>query len=403
MAKKYNVEINGIKYFKKSKVIGHGINNEPIIKTFYGKGEKDADRQIEEYEDRIKKGLVVNRDNLTIAQFMEKWLFDVLHNSKNIKSASFDKHETNYRLYIKNSKLGCFQLNNVNSKMIQEYYNKLFNEQGKTSCKIFDLNKTLRKFFTYCISEHLILDNPCSLSKIEIPGNADGDEDDTEIEENQITVFDDDDLKQLQNNIIYKEGENNTFNISIQLCLMTGLRKGELLGLKRKFVDLDKCTIKVRNTLKLVKEFKSKDEHTRTLKLIRPKTKTSIRDVPFPNTLKPVLKKYFVEQEKKYKNLGLKFDGESLIFTTETCNPIDLNNHNKQWERFLSNNEIEYKKFHSLRDTYATTLIRRGAKIFEVKELLGHSTIKTTERYYIFCFPEDKSKTVNLISDLVTY
>ena len=55
-----------------------------------------------------------------------------------------------------------------------------------------------------------------------------------------------------------------------------------------------------------------------------------------------------------------------------------------------------------MRDTYATTLVRRGAKLHDVKALLGHSSIKITEKYYVFVFPEDKSKTANLLNDLIS-
>ena len=54
MAKKYNCEINGKQYFRKTKVVGHDCNGKPIRKTFYGDGEKDADKQIEEYMSKRK-------------------------------------------------------------------------------------------------------------------------------------------------------------------------------------------------------------------------------------------------------------------------------------------------------------------------------------------------------------
>lgn len=78
-----------------------------------------------------------------------------------------------------------------------------------------------------------------------------------------------------------------------------------------------------------------------------------------------------------------------------------MTNFSRAWKRFLQRNKINYKKPHSMRDTYVTTLIRRGAKIHDIKDLLRHSTIKITEKYYLFVFPEDKSKTANLIEDLV--
>lgn len=183
MAKKYNCTINGVQYFKKSKVIGHDINGKPIRKYFYGDGEKDADRQIEEFMNKLRSGLNVNTEALTIEQAMYQWLFDVRLHSKNIKSASFEKDECNYRNYIKGATIGSMRVQNAVSLPFQRYYNELYikgykfyNEKTKqfeyrkvSSNKIFDINKTLRAFFTYCIKAHYTLSNPCTLSNIEIP------------------------------------------------------------------------------------------------------------------------------------------------------------------------------------------------------------------------------------------
>ena len=413
MAKKYNCTKNGINYFRKTKVIGHKPNGKPIIKEFYGDGEKDADRQIEEYMQKLKSGLNVEAESLTVEEGMYQWLFNVLLHSKNKKSASFEKHECNYRNYIRNRKIGCIKIQNAVSMPFQLYYNELY-EKGidikdvKTntvkhfevsSDKIFDLNKTLRCFFTYCINQHYTIDNPCSMKNIEIPGNADGEEDETDIEGKDIQVFDDDEIQILKNNIVYESGQNNTLNVLIQLDLVSGLRLGELLGLKKKF--LIKYIAKVRNTLKNVKVFDSATSWHRELKLIRPKSDSSIRDVNIPIPFWNTIELYLEEQEEKWARNGLEFNDDSLLFTTETCKPINSTNFNRAWKRFLKRSKVNYKKPHSMRDTYATTLIRRGAKIHDVKELLGHSSIKITEKYYIFVFPDDKSKTVSLLDDLV--
>ncbi len=413
MAKKYNCEKNGIPYFRKTKTIGHKSDGTPVKKEFYGDGEKDCDRQIEEYMDKIKSGLNISIENLTIEQGMHIWLFDVLLHSKNIKSASFEKHECNYRHYIKNREIGYIKIQNAISLPFQRYYNDLykngiylFNSTTKekkhvsvSSNKIFDLNKTLRAFFSYCVKEHYTLDNPCLLSKIEIPGNADGEEDETD-EGNDIQVFNEQELNIIKNNLKYIENQNNTFNIMIQLGFITGLRIGELLGLKKKFIT--NSIIKVRNTLKKAKVYDTADTYHRELKLIRPKSKTSIRTVNYPENFYSILKLYFKEQEKKWEKNNLTFNDDSLIFTTQNCKPIDSANFNRAWRRFLKRIEIPYKKPHSIRDLYATTLVRRGAKLHDVKSMLGHSSIQITEKYYIFVFPEDKSKTANLIRDFVS-
>lgn len=412
MAKKYNYTKNGIQYFRKTKTIGYDINGKPKKKEFYGNGEKDCDRKIEEYMQKLKDGINVKAEKMTIEQGMHYWLFNVLINSRDMKSATFDKHECNYRNYIKNREIGYILIQNAVSKPFQNYYNDLYKNgidiidlksnkvQHKevSTNKIFDLNKTLRSFFTWCISEKITLDNPCTLSHIRLPGNADGFEDETDEGEN-IQAFSDEEIKSITDNLKYKINENNTFNVAIMLDLITGLRLGELLGMKRKFVS--KYIVKVRNTLKRVKIYDDDINWHRETKLIRPKSKSSIRDIPFPIPFFDTLELYFKEQEKKWKESNLKFDDNSLLFTTETCNPIDMKNFSRSWERFLKRAKLEKKKPHSIRDTYATTLIRRGANIHDVKALLGHSSIKITEKYYIFVFPDDKSKTASLLDDLI--
>lgn len=415
MATKYNCEINGIKYFRKTKTIGYNENGKAVKKPFYGDGEKDCDRKIEEYMKQLKNGINMDFQKASIEQLMYDWLFNVLIKSSTSKSSSFEKHESNYRLYVKNSPIGCLSASNITSKPIQLYYNELFekglqtlNKNGElvakkvSSEKIFDINKTLRLFFTYCISQNYRKDNPCTLKKISIPGNADiDDEDDDSIFDFNIQAFDDEEVNTIKQNLKYEDNKNNTFNVAILTDLVSGLRKGELLGLQQKYVDLVNCRIRIRWTLKLVKVYDSPTTYHRELKLIKPKSKSSIREISFPKSLAPILKQYFSEQEQKWNENGLEFTDESLIFTTKTCKAIDTMNFSRAWERFLKRINIKYKKPHSIRDTYATTLIRRGASIHDVKALLGHSSIKITEKYYIYVFPEDKSSTANLISDFV--
>lgn len=413
MATKYNCEKNGIKYFRKTKTIGYDFSGNPIKKEFYGNGEKDVNKQIEEFMEKKKNGLDINMSKLTVEQAMHQWLFDVLLLSKNIKSSSFEKHESNYRLYIKNQKIGYLNVQTAIPLPFQKYYNELYQKghfitnstTGKkelksvSSSKIFDLNKTLRTFFSYCVKQHYILDNPCTLNHIEIPGNADGDEDYEDTEGNNIQAFSDDEIKIIIDNLAYIDMKDNTFNTMVMLDIVTGLRSGELRGLKKKF--LKENLVKVRNTLKNTKIYENPNKYHRELKLIKPKSVSSIRDVNFPTNIYPMLEKYLKEQENKWKKQGLIFNDDSLLFTTISCSPIESSNFRRAWQRFLKRIKIDYKKPHSIRDTYATTLIRKGANITTVKELLGHSSIKITEKYYIYVFPDDKSETANLMNDLI--
>ncbi len=113
------------------------------------------------------------------------------------------------------------------------------------------------------------------------------------------------------------------------------------------------------------------------------------------------MKLYFIEQEEKWLKNGLHFNDDSLLFTTNTCQPIDPSNFYKSWKRFLKKCDMEFRKFHSLRDTYATFLFRRGATLTDVRDLLGHKSISTTEKYYIYVFPESKKKAASYANELI--
>lgn len=245
MAKKYNCIKNGVQYFRKTKTIGHDKNNKPIKKEFYGDGEKDCLAKIEEYMNFLKNGVPADFFSVTIEQLMHIWLFEVLMHSNKVASASFEKHETNYRLYIEGSQIGFLTVYDIVSMPIQKYYNKAYNDglpftnkdgiieiKKLSSDKIFDINKTLRKFFNWAITQHYLQENPCSLNVIEIPGDSDGEEDEIE-EENDIQAFSDKELKQILHNLEYKSNEDNTFSVSVHFDFITGLRKGELFRYKK--------------------------------------------------------------------------------------------------------------------------------------------------------------------------
>lgn len=411
MAVKTNCIINGIKYFKKTKTIGHRSDGSPIKKLFYGKSEKEANQKIEEFMNLMKRGVPIDFYDITVEQLMYSWLWNVLFPSIKTKSASFEKHEGNYRLYIKDKDIGHLTVYDICTQPIQLYYNKLYNtgvvkknRKGEmelttlTTDKIFDINKTLRKFFNYCRLQHYIIENPCSLERIEIPGDADDFDED---EVNDIQVFSDEEMKIIRPNLKIKGNEDNTIRFAIQLDFISGLRRGELFALTKRNIDLENCKIKVRKTLSRVKVFTDSENYYREIRLKSPKTPCSIRDVDFPPEMIPLFMMYFQEQEKKYFKLGIKFNDDSLLFTTESCKPIDPSNFYRTWQKFLKDIKVNFKKPHSIRDTYATTLFRNGAKLTDVRDLLGQSSITTTEKYYIFVFPADKKETVKLITCMI--
>ena len=396
MARKYNYEKNGIQYYRKTKTIGHDIKGNPVKKEFYGDGEKDCDRQIEEYMNNLKLGLPMNYEKITLAMAMHSWLFDVLFHADDFKSASFEKNETNYRLYIKNSPMAILPIYNMVSLPIQQWYNDLY-ENGVSTTKIEDINKTLSTFFSYEVTQNMLKYNPCGEKRIRIPGNSE-----TDIEkldkDNEVLFLSDDEIETIKNNLDF----DNKLHVAILLSLLHMLREGEILGLGIKYVDTtNNKNIKIRQILTRAKIYNKDGTFKRVLRLSTPKSKTSIRTVPFVDEFIPIMEKHIENQKKLYKDNNKKWDENSLLFLTSTLNFWEPKNFRTAWERFLKSCGLPKYKFHILRHTGASLLFRAGARLEEVQELMGHEDSEITRKIYLHFHPEDKRESINKMSYLM--
>ncbi len=393
MAVKTNIEINGIKYFQKTYTIGRDANGKPIRKKFYGKSEKDALKKLKEYKDSLELGLIIDK-NAFLLPVMKTWLYEVVHVSKDIKPATFDRYEGIFRNYIKNSPLANELLKDVKSITIQKYYNKL-SKDGKTYNQIFNLNKLLKKFFFYAVDEGYLLKNPCSSKKIVIPGKSTPSESFKDDEEYDVIIFNDEDIAR----IITASEDSQIKNLAL-VCLATGMRRGECLGLKWSDIDYVNNEISIKRMVATVKIIEDENKSERKTIVQSTKTKGSVRTIPLPSSLKPILRKLKVMQNKDILKAGDSFPEENndFIFLSSTGNLLDTSNLSRSWERFLKRNEISYKKLHALRHTYATKQFENDVPLKTVSVLLGHSNINITADIYTHVLKKHKEKSIDILS-----
>ena len=369
MAKKTNVLINGKEYYRITKTVGHKADGTAIRKPFYGEGKKEAEEKAEEYMNKIKNGMALDFESVTIDELIYKWLFQVKKNE--IKPSSFQSYEGTYRNYIKDSDISGLRVYTTKSIQIQEYYNKL--SKDKTYSQIKKLNKLLKQFFFYAEREGFILKNPCS--NITIPGNSV-----KKSVKSEIDYFNEDEITKIK-----EAFKGHKFENLILVALGTGLRQGELLALKWKNVHLDKKYLDVKETVKKVYVFD--DNGKKELQTIynTPKTSNSIRKVDLPDKLVSLLS----NMEKS----------SEFVFS-ENGEPISAKTLFGNWKKTLSKTDVPYKKFHSLRHTYATMLLSRGVDLRTVQDLMGHSDITITQ-IYLHVLPKTKTDAVNRINSLL--
>ncbi len=157
----------------------------------------------------------------------------------------------------------------------------------------------------------------------------------------------------------------------IELALFTGMRRGEIVGLKWSDINFDKQCL-VKRSIYKPKGEKSIEKD--------PKSHSSFRTIAIPNCLCETLKKYKKSQDQYSLSLA-NWQNLNYIFTDDIGNVMNTQTPTKQFSHFLDRHNIRHLKFHCLRHTSATLLLSNGCDIKTVSARLGHSSIDTTNIY----------------------
>lgn len=373
MARKTNFSVNGKEYYRVTRTVGKKADGTAIRKTFYGTGINEANEKADEYINNINNGLVSNYENITLNELMHIWIFDFLHNSSKIKPSTFQRYEGLYRNYIKNSNIAGLKINNIKTLQIQKYYNELSKTHSYSQIKY--LNSFLKTFFYWCIDSGYVLKNPCL--KVEIKGNK---SEIMALKKQDVEILEENEIKNIKKHI-----KNTNMELLILLDLATGLRQGELLALDWSCIDLENKCLEVKRSVKEVYIYENEDtKHIETVFQI-PKTPNSFRTVAIPDVIIDVLKMC----DKK----------EGLVFSDNRGNPLRAKNVSYQWKKILKECDIPHKKFHSIRHTYASMLLKNGVDIETVAELMGHTAISITQ-IYLHSSKKQKEASVNKLNYL---
>ena len=199
------------------------------------------------------------------------------------------------------------------------------------------------------------------------------------VRQKNVEVFTETELKQLARIILRRTDETG---LGILLTVYTGIRLGELCGLKWQVVNAGKGMLHVQRTVERV----AQEDGTTCLALLTPKTGSSNRWIPIPQEMMRVMK-----PDQRLPETYLLTGGEIIP------DPRTMQN---RYKALLKRVGVPYRNFHALRHTYATRCIEQGIDAKSVSELLGHSDVRTTLRLYVHASMDYKSKAVEAIGFL---
>lgn len=173
--------------------------------------------------------------------------------------------------------------------------------------------------------------------------------------------------KKFESHLFHKPDETK---LGILISLHTGLRIGEICALKWENIDFTEKVIHIRATIARVKQSQEDGGQGTHLVIDKPKTKASIRDIPIPSVLMPILKEI-----KQRSSSVFVISGKDSFLSPRT--------YEYRYHRLLDECGIQSINYHALRHTFATRCIEVGVDVKTLSEILGHANVATTLNTYV--------------------
>ena len=262
-----------------------------------------------------------------------------LHSKSRRATTTYD-YETSLRLHISPT-FGNKRLNIIKPSDIQLWQNKLLDKLSPR--RVRNIRATFNTIFDDAMRDEIIDKNP--ISRVKTP----------KLNKIDVKSFSMEELKKI---IVTAEGELKAFTA---LGFFTGLRSGEMIGLRWEDVDFSKKEIHIKRAIKMGE-------------ITVPKTKNSVRTIDILDNLLPYLQEQY-ELTGKHKSYVFLNKSDEHYYDIKRIR-------DSKWKNLLTKCKIDYRTIYQMRHTFATVMIENGEDILWVSNMLGHADASMTLQMY---------------------
>ena len=189
------------------------------------------------------------------------------------------------------------------------------------------------------------------------------------------------------------ESEDIKWRMMIQLFIVTGCRRGEIIALTWDKIDFEKKYICIDSSANLDKI---------TEKPYIGKTKNGkVRFVPIADEIICLLKKYRLSQMEERLKCGSLWEGTNYVFTNKTGGMLNPGSVNPWLNHFSKRHSLPHINPHAFRHTAASIMLANGVDIATVSNILGHSKISMTADVYTHVIEESKRRATDCMADVI--
>ena len=338
---------------------------------------KDADAALTQALHQRQEGTYVPPAKTTLQQFLRGWLVSI---KPTLRASSWES----YRLCVEeriNPALGQIELRRLNAMDLNGLYARLL-ERGRRDGKgglaprtVRLVHVTLHRALRDAVRWGLLSRNVADLA------------DPPKQQQPDTRAWSGEDLR------AFLEGAaTDRMYAAFLMAAATGMRRGEILGLRWTDVDLELGRIAIRQTLIIINYKPTFSE---------PKTDRSRRSLRLDPATLAALKSWRARQLEERLAWGSAWTDTGLVFTGEDGTLIHPQSLSDAFERRTRNLALPSIRFHDLRHTWATLSLQAGVPLWAVSDILGHGSISITDSFYRHAVPSMLDEATGKVAGIV--
>jgi integrase len=336
-------------------------------KSFTARTKKEVFALRDAFRQRVEHGLDVAGAESTLGEYFEQWLSE--HASRSVSQRTLVVYQQTGRVFV--ATIADVRLENLRAQHIERAL-RIYLDTGASNRTASKHLTVLKQALKHAVRLQLIPNNPADAIAKPRP------------EHREMQIADADTRRLLLDGCADED-----FRRLIYVAVHTGLRAGELLGLKWSDINWERSTLQV---------VRARNEFTES-GFGEPKTAAGRRSVMLSEEAIQVLRGHRHAQREAWIAQGSSWTADALVFSRRDGTPENVRNNAKKWGALCRKVGIGGLRFHDLRHTSATIALEGGVHPKVVQERLGHSTISITLDTYSHVLPAMQEDAARRIGD----
>lgn len=311
---------------------------------------KEAELALAKLVQAAESGLDFDATRLTVEAFAERWLSNA---QPRIRPKTYDRYAEIFRLHIV-PVIGKIRLDKLQPLHLERVYEEAF-KKGRSAQTVLHIHRLLYTALRQAVAWQLLSRN---VAEAVTPPRPEPRDVEPLTKEGVLTLL--------------GAVRGTELEVPTVLSLGTGLRMGEVLGLRWKDVDLEEGRARIVQTIQQTSE---------GAKIVPPKTHRSRRIVLLPTFVVQTLKRHKANQGERRLAIGSAWVDNDLVVERGDGQPMLTRVLSRRFSTAARKTGLELT-FHGLRHGHATLMLAAGVNLKVVSERLGHSTIGITADLY---------------------